>query len=72
MAHGDNTQTAVNLIPFFSELLLAAPQLTETIGSIFVKNGGTEEEYGLIRENARELASKLGHPDTYFDPPARS
>lgn len=69
MSQGERTQSALNLIPFFSELLLEVPQLSDTIGSIFVRNGGTEEEYGTIREHARELASKLGHPDTYFDPP---
>jgi hypothetical protein len=72
MAHGENTQSALNLVPFVSQLLLEAPQLAATIGNAFVTNGGTEEEYGIIREHARELASKLGHPDTYFDPPKPS
>jgi hypothetical protein len=60
----------LNLIPFVAQVLLEAPQLVATIGGIFVQNGGTEEEYGIIREHAREIASKLGHPDTYFDKPA--
>lgn len=67
MSQGERTQSALNLIPFFSQLLVALPQEVETISAIFVQNGGTEEELGIIREHAREIASKLGHPDTYFD-----